>query len=123
LSLIFSSTKRVPYGNLCALTECYTVCAQADSFSKFGFSQLALVERPAPEAAVSCVTLHMPDGTFSQIEIQRRQGTQQTEKAAKIVLSLSVFVRKKQQFFLELSFCIRKVSQLLGSVLRMDSIH
>jgi hypothetical protein len=62
-------------------------------FSKFGFSQLALVERPAPEAAVSCVTLHMPDGTFSQIEIQRRQGTQQT---------------RPQRLFSFYQFCVRE---------------
>ena len=53
----------------------YLFFFKADSFNKYSFSQLALVERPAPEAAPSCVTLHMPDGTFSQIEIQRRQET------------------------------------------------
>ena len=43
-----------------------------DPLSKYGFEVLALVERPYQETRVSCVILHMPDGTFSQIEVQRK---------------------------------------------------
>ena len=47
----------------------------SDQVSKYGFSILAVVERSKPEPAALCVTLHLPDGTFSQIEVQRRDIT------------------------------------------------
>jgi len=43
-------------------------------FSKYGFSTLALVEN-SQEIPVSCLTLHLPDGTFSQIEIEKKDIT------------------------------------------------
>ena len=48
----------------------------ADLLAKYGFDVLAVVpaqrsEGPALETNNAfCVTLHMPDGTFSQLEIQ-----------------------------------------------------
>jgi len=46
-----------------------------DPVSKYSFAHLAVVERNKPEQHALCVTLHMPDGTFSQIEVQRRDMT------------------------------------------------
>jgi len=46
-----------------------------DLLNKYGFQILALVEKTLHEPRVLCVTLHMPDGTFSQIEVQRKDMT------------------------------------------------
>ena len=47
----------------------------SDQLSKYGFTILAVVERSKPELSALCVTLHLPDGTFSQIEVQKRDIT------------------------------------------------
>lgn len=47
----------------------------SDLLSKYGFTVLAVVERSKPEQSAICVTLHLPDGTFSQIEVQKRDIT------------------------------------------------
>lgn len=43
-------------------------------FTKYGFNTLALVEN-SHEIPVACLTLHLPDGTFSQIEIEKKDIT------------------------------------------------
>jgi len=47
----------------------------SDLLSKYGFQTLALGERSSSDPVALCVTLHMPDGTFSQIEVQRKDIT------------------------------------------------
>jgi len=46
-----------------------------DALGKYGFDILALGERSKSDPVALCVTLHMPDGTFSQIEVQRKDIT------------------------------------------------
>jgi len=43
-------------------------------FTKYGFNTLALVEN-SHEIPVACLTLRLPDGTFSQIEIEKKDIT------------------------------------------------
>jgi len=49
-----------------------------EPFSKYGFMQLALVRRDSSQtgsAPAERVTLHLPDGTFSQVEVDRADMT------------------------------------------------